>query len=57
MAWSDAPVHKLLTAELRNRVERVAAALKVHPDRVLNDLVQEGWVRFAARTGIKPEEW
>jgi hypothetical protein len=54
-AASDEPLS--LTPELLDRLRRVAKATKQSMRAVLCDAVQRHWVGFAARTGLKPEEW
>lgn len=46
-----------LTPELRERLERIAAAEKKTLKQVLCAAVQEYWVRFATRNKLKQEEW
>lgn len=46
-----------LTPELLDRVRRMSNATQQSPGAVLCDAVQRLWVGFAARTGLKAEEW
>lgn len=46
-----------LTPELLDRLRRISTATKQSPGAVLCDAVQRLWVGFAARTGLKAEEW
>lgn len=45
-----------LTPELHARLYRMALARKQTMTRVLCDIVGEEWVRFACRSGLRPEE-
>ncbi len=46
-----------LTPELLERIRRIANASKKRPEQVLAEAVQEYWIRFATRNGLKPEQW
>lgn len=46
-----------LTPELLARLQRIAKAEGKTLAQVLDDAVQEYWVRFAARKSMKGEEW
>lgn len=47
----------LLSPELTERVERIAAAQSKSAAEVIGDAVLEYWVRYAARAKLKPGQW
>jgi hypothetical protein len=46
-----------LTTEHLERPRRISVKEKRPIAQVLNDAVQEYWVRFATRQRLNPEEW
>lgn len=46
-----------LTPELKERLLRMASKERKQPDTMLCQIVQDQWVRFAARNRLPPSEW
>ncbi len=53
----DAIAKERLPEELQTRLLRMAAKQGKQPQRLLLEIVQAEWVRFACRERLDPREW